>query len=343
MNASLESAHLAADPQPAAEVALFAVGEALWAPSVHNTQPWWFCPAGRSVSLHADAGRQLMTADPDGREMLISCGAALFTMRLALRSLGYVPRTKVLPDPAQPLLIAEVSWSERAAATGYEQRLFEQIRRRRTHRGGFDTLPLSPDLLAALHESARRDGAALHVVSDEGRKAALGALVETAERSLRLDPRYVRELADWTTPPGQERPDGVPATAYPARAERTEPHFPGRDFAHGHGWGLPPASWAHGRSAGVVALLATAGDERTDWVNAGQALQRLLLLSTACGVAAAIHSQPLEIRWLRTVLRAQIADGCHPQLLLRLGTVTQAGASVRRALDEVIRPGRRQG
>jgi hypothetical protein len=22
--------------------------------------------------------------------------------------------------------------------------------------------------------------------------------------------------------------------------ERTEPNFPGRDFAHGHGWGLRP-------------------------------------------------------------------------------------------------------
>ena len=36
-------------------------------------------------------------ADPDGREMMISCGAALFNIRLALRSLGWIPQTRVLP------------------------------------------------------------------------------------------------------------------------------------------------------------------------------------------------------------------------------------------------------
>jgi hypothetical protein len=34
--------------------------------------------------------------------MMISCGAALFTARLALRSLGYVPEAQVLPDPGDP-------------------------------------------------------------------------------------------------------------------------------------------------------------------------------------------------------------------------------------------------
>jgi hypothetical protein len=32
--------------------------------------------------------------------MLISCGAALFGLRLAVRSLGYLPVVELLPDPA---------------------------------------------------------------------------------------------------------------------------------------------------------------------------------------------------------------------------------------------------
>jgi nitroreductase len=63
----------------AEEVAAFVVAAAVWAPSVHNTQPWWFSARGQEISLYADAGRQLMVADPGGREMMISCGAALFT------------------------------------------------------------------------------------------------------------------------------------------------------------------------------------------------------------------------------------------------------------------------
>ncbi len=324
-------------PLTAAEIASYAVTAAVWAPSVHNTQPWRFTACGQQISLHADAGRQLTVADPGGREMMISCGAALFTARLALRSLGYIPETSVLPDPGQPLLVARVSWQQRAARTGLEQRLFGQVRLRRTHRGGFDLVPLPPGLLSALRESAARYGAMLRIVADGGRRAALASAIQTAERAQRLDNGYVREMARWVSPPGSARTDGVPPAAYPARAEHTDPDFPGRDFAHGHGWGLPPLSTAPWpRSAGIAALLTTTHDRPADWISAGQALQRILLTASSGGGAAALHTQPLELRWLREAIRAQLSDGAYPQMVLRFGTVTQAAASVRRPPGDVL-------
>src|SRR6516165_3189580 len=204
------------------KVATYVVGAAVRAPSVHNTQPWWFTADGPEISLHADAGRQLMVADPGGREMTISCGAALFTARLALRSLGYIPEACVLPDPGQPLLVARVGWQRRADPAEYEQQLFRWVRQRRTHRGGFGPLPLAPELLTVLQAGAGRDGAVLRIITGEGSRAALAAVVETAERAMRLDGAYVQELASWVSPPGSTRSDGVPATAYPARPERTD-------------------------------------------------------------------------------------------------------------------------
>jgi len=326
------------EPLAAAEVASYVVTAAVWAPSLHNTQPWQFTASGEELGLYADAGRQLRVADPSGREMMISCGAALFTARLALRSLGYLPGTKVLPDPGQPLLVARVSWGRRRAArTEFEQRLFGQVRQRRTHRGGFDPVPLPSGLLATLREGAGRYDAMLRIVADDGRRAALAAAVQDAERIQRLDSERAAELARWAPAPGSARADGVPSSAYPARAEHTSPDFPGRDFAHGHGWGLPSLSTAlRSRSAGVVGLLTTAHDESVDWVNAGQALQRILLTASTAGVAAALHTQPLELGWLRESIRIQLSDGAYPQVLLRFGAVTQTADSIRRPPGEVL-------
>ena len=327
----------ATEVMTAEKVASYVVTEAIWAPSVHNTQPWWFMADGQQISLYADADRRLQATDPGGREMMISCGAALFNLRLALRSLGYVPETRVLPDPRQPMLVALVSWRERNPASEYERQLSGQVRRRRTHRGAFDPEPLPRGTLAALRDGAARDGALLRVVADEGGRAILAAAVQTAERHLRLDAQRVRELARWSPPPGSARSDGVPATSYPARPERTEPHFPGRDFAHGHGWGMLPLSSAPWpRATGVVGLLTTAADRQVDWVNAGQALQRILLTASACGAAVALHSQPTELPWLREFIRAKLSDNAYPHLVLRIGMVIQASISARRHPDEVL-------
>ena len=129
----------------------------------------------------------------------------------------------------------------------------------------------------------------------------------------------------------------MPPGAYPARAEHTDPDFPGRDFAHGRGWGLPPLSATpRFRSAGVAAVLTTADDHPVDWIGAGQALQRILLTGSACGAAAALHTQPLELGWLRESIRTRVSDGAYPQLVLRFGTVIQAAASVRRPPGDVL-------
>jgi hypothetical protein len=53
-------------------------------------------------------------------------------------------------------------------------------------------------------------------------------------------------------------------------------------------------------------------------------------------VAGALHSQPVEVSWLREEIRAQLGDGSYPQLVLRLGTVTQNALSIRRSADTVL-------
>jgi hypothetical protein len=315
-------------------VAHLLVDAAMWAPSAHDTQPWWFETHGETVALHADTDRRLDVADPRGREMLISCGAALLTLRLAVRSLGYLPEVRMLADPDRPGLIADVALGAPRPATGEERRMYEQVKRRRTCRGGFRTCPLPAGLLQALRAQAAAERVTLRIVADPRVRSALAALNEVAEQVQRMDPAYVAELARWAPAPGRERLDGVHETAYSRDPDETDPQFAERDFARGQGWGL--TGRPQGRGTGVVAVLTTAGDTRDDWLRAGQALQRVLLRAAAEDVSAAFHTQMLEVPELREFVRTRFCDGAYPQMLMRLGMPQEPFGGVRPPATEVM-------
>ena len=215
--------------------------------------------------------------------------------------------------------------------------MFAAITARHTHRGGFGPAPLPAGTLSALREEAAREGAMLRLVGPGDQRDALAAAVQAGEHALRLDGKRAAEQADWVVSPGSTRRDGIPPAAYPAEPAHTEPDFPGRDFAAGRGWGLAAPPVAGERLSGVVCLLATGANEPPDWVAAGQALQRVLLRAAACGVAAALHSQPLEVPQLRDFIRLQLAARAHPQMIIRLGVTSQASpASIRRPVGDVL-------
>lgn len=324
------------DPQGQSDQMRFLVEAATWAPSVHNTQPWWFGMRGSTVTLHADLDRRLDVQDPDGRELLLSCGAALLTLRLAVRRLGHRPQVEIISDPERPGLVADVTVGPAEPSSDDDDRAYDQIRQRRTHRGGFRSEALPTGLLQALRTCALTENAALRVVADPRARIALAALTEVAEQTLRQNPEYSVELAHWAPRPGSSRRDGVHNAAYAREPVRTDPHYAARDFARGHGWGLTEEE-RHG-ATGVVAILATKADGRTDWLSAGQALQRVLLRAAEDGVSAAFHTQALEIPELREFVRARFCDGEYPQIIVRLGVAAHLGESIRRPAEEMIRP-----
>jgi hypothetical protein len=87
----------------------------------------------------------------------------------------------------------------------------------------------------------------------------------------------------------------------------------------------------------VLAVLGTPGDTLSDWICAGQALQRLLLTATQHGLQASFLNQPIEVVSLRNKLRQATGRSGFAQVLLRLGHAENAvPATPRRPLDEVI-------
>ena len=190
---------------------------------MHNTQPWRFTVTEQAIELYADASRQLLE-DPTGREMIISCGAALFGLRLAIRSLGYQPEVDLFPEPGQRRLLARVRAGRPAPMTSDERAMLQAVPHRHTHRGAFEPGPLPGGLLARLQDDAAAEGATLAVIDGGPAYQRLAAILAAWSRRQDLYPTSPAEIQAraetqrWTREAGSEARDGVPAHAFPAAA-----------------------------------------------------------------------------------------------------------------------------
>lgn len=299
------------------------------APSIHNTQPWLFGVRPGTVDVYADRRRLLPVIDPHGRELLVSVGAAIFNLRVALLAHGRVPIQRLWPDLRRPDLVARVTIGPHTTVPPTARLLAQAIPHRHTNRRPFSDVPVASDVLAELADAAAAEGATLVVAGSEVRRAVLG-LVRAAENRWRHDPAYWCELATWTADrPG--RRDGIPPAAFgpwsamelvPLRDFGLTQPFRGR---HATGFEQSP----------TIVLLYTAADTRDQWVRAGEALQRVLLTATVRGLAATPMTQPLEIPELRDLL-TDAAGGQVAQVILRLGYGLPATPTPRRCVDELL-------
>ena len=305
------------------------------APSGHNAQPWRFRLRDGGAELLADRTRALPVVDPDDRELVISCGAALGVMRVAVRHFGHEADIEILPDPADPDVLARVRVGPPHVATDRDEALFRAIAHRHTNRRPFDERPVPRPLLRELTHIAAAGGAWLRVVTAPGLKAVIADLVAEGDRHQAADPAFRRELASWMRPNRTRQQDGMPgytqgigdaaSVVMPAVIRMVD-------------WGRKQA--AADRALAVdsptLLLLGTAADTPRDWLRTGQALSLVLLSITAAGVSASFLNQPIEVPPLRARLAQALGLTGTPQLLLRLGYGPATRATPRREVAAVI-------
>ena len=255
------------------------IHSATMAPSVLNIQPWRFVArTDGAIELHRDLGRTLPVVDPRHRALTVSCGAALFNLRLAVAFAGRVPEVQLLPEGSDVSLLATVRAVEPQPPSSTDLRLFGVISTRRTSRQPYVDHPLELEMIKRLGEVAALEGASLRVLdSDEATRAA--ELVHSADAAQRSDPSVRAEVARWTNRP-TGAVDGIPATALGPSPR--DPSSLVRDFAMG--------GPVHGRTSAdfeldpTLAVLLTAGD--AVWTGSGPARR-----SSGCG------SRPLPQGW----------------------------------------------
>jgi hypothetical protein len=285
------------------------------APSVHNTQPWRWLLGSESIHLMADQNRRLRVADPDGRDLLLSCGMALHHLRVALAALGWRSIVHRIPNPSDPSHLAAVQMAPREP-TEEDITLAGAISRRHTDRRRFSSWPVPDGHLDLMVRRAGKAGALLVPVLDPMDRRNLIKAIDDAARRQEMLPGYADELALWS---GRSRvaDDGILATSTPAGSRRhgdtAMRSFPGGTLAD--------AEVGHGEAdSGELLVLASLRDDPASVLRAGEAASVALLTATDLGLATCPLSQPLEIEGTRLMVRERVLDGvAHPHLIIRTG------------------------
>ncbi|GAA2558870.1 Acg family FMN-binding oxidoreductase [Pseudonocardia hydrocarbonoxydans] len=301
------------------------------APSIHNSQPWRWVVGPRSVHLYAVLRRWLPATDTQGRDLIVSCGAVLHHLRVALAATGLANSVRRMPNPSEPNHLAALELHPRPAGDD-ELALAAAISRRRTDRRKFTDWEVPAAFVDELIERAAEQGALLRPITEAAPRARLLDAIREAAQIQEADTAYRTETAVWSG--GYADVDGVPA----ANLLR-DPVATGAGTARRFSEGL--IEQAAGEPDGAALLvLATTSDDPLAQLRGGEALSAVLLHATAVGLATCPLSQPLEVGSSRQVVQDEVLGGSAvPQLVLRVGWAP-AGAPLpptpRRPIDETI-------
>ncbi len=283
------------------------------APSLHNSQPWTFRVDADRIEMHLEPARALPASDPDGREARLGCGAALFNLRLTLARYGVEAKVAVYPEgDGGPVAVVEYGGEVRLSPLRAD--LERAIVHRRTNRHPFFEAEVSLAHQHTLARAAQAERASLALITEPGPLAQLGAWAAAAHRIQLADPAWVAEWTAWTRREGTA--DGVPSVSAGPRPAPQDT-FTLRDFGRP---GRPDrAAGKNFEAQPLLAVLGTRLDGPNAQLQAGQALQRVLLTATSVGLAASFLSQLIEVESVRGDLRDLIGGAISPQTVLRIG------------------------
>ncbi|MFJ6567642.1 nitroreductase [Streptomyces sp. NPDC091292] len=343
------------------------VDDASAAPSMHNTQPWRFryLRAERTFQLRADLTRVMPHQDPEMRALHLACGAALLNLRVAVAEAGLTASTTLLPDPEDRELLASVRLGRRTGGSGGPQSsaraagraaaggdplgsaagtdddlalLHPFVHIRNSSRFPFEETPIPDTVQAALADASRCEGADLAFPAGWHLDLVLD-LIRTGEERNRADEGARADRAAWTrteTPGGEggAASDGVPRYAFGPRERGGR--VPGPDYESDTGGAAPVRDTATFERDPHLVLLSTPRDHTDDWLRAGQAMERVLLLAARSGLASSFLTQAIEWPDLRWPLRDPVSGRGNVQVVLRIGYGPHGPSTPRRAARDVL-------
>lgn len=294
----------------ATDVLRRAVALACRAPSYHNSQPWRWVADRDGLHLFLDSSRLVQT-DPEERQALISCGAVLDHLRVAMAASGWRAQIDPFPDAENSEYLASIGFIEMPVVTAESQRRAEAIVTRRTDRLAFGPVTDWAGFETVLRSRLDDTLALVDVVSDADRHRLVQATDLT--NALRFyDTEYFRALLRWTAP--FEASEGIPYDSLVSAAEGDRVDV-GRTFPVTH---HPERREEVPHDFSTILVISAHADTRRDKLGCGETLSTVLLEATAAGLATCTLTHLTELSTSRHLVE-DVTGRPLPQVLVRVG------------------------
>ena len=305
---------------------LFLIEQAVKAPSGHNTQPWIFRIGETEIDICPDYSRALPVVDPDNRELFVSLGCAAENLCIAASHKGYRPTVTVAEDSTICIRLdrqADVTPSP----------LFAQIALRQTNRRVYDGRMIPAADIDRLRAVEVAPSVNIHFY-ERGTPAfdAIAELIYRGNSVQMQDDAFKAELRSWMRYNKKHRDARHDGLSYDVFGAPNLPRFISENVIAG---ALNERSQNRGdrkkiASASHLILLTIHDNSVEQWVALGRTLERLLLTSTAMGIAHAYLNPPNELPELAHKLADTLGlPNEHPTILLRMGYAQRMPYSTR--------------
>jgi nitroreductase len=183
---------------------------AILAPSGDNCQPWEFVIHGNRIDIFNLPEKDTSLFNYRQRASLVAHGALIENILIASSALGYETKLSILPDRANPNLVATVELEESGPG---DEPLYPFISQRSTNRKPYKPLPLTEEQRQILVNSSKSVGAGeVRLVESEGGKRAVAKVIGVNDRLVFENCRlhaFLFEHIRWSDEKARQTRDGL--------------------------------------------------------------------------------------------------------------------------------------
>jgi hypothetical protein len=317
--------------------ALCAIGHL--APSTHNTQPWrFFINKDKfGIVLYLDRRFVLPISDVSGRQAVVSMGCLLQNILIAADFYGFKSIIKYFPLQSKQVLpykdektryvkIVQIFFENNFKPKIEIKALFEGIFSRKIMRAEFDPNIALPDVLQKkLTEACDSKFVRMLHVTNTLRRLALAEFQSQADGYVINSKKFAKELGEWLLPNESTAGLGMPGVGFGLKDDQAKrmhsgligdiPLEPedGLRFALGGKTAIEKSPF--------IGLISVIKDSPEYWLQAGLALEKMLLILESEGFSAAIHAAIVEVGLVNRMFAASMGSSYKLAVLFRAGKV----------------------